>query len=137
MMHGHNVGQDGQRRDDLELKLENPLGFFESKHLVDINDGLLRLLGSKWDRPPLLPASWDQPPCSMHFRRSAAGRSYALDHDWVDKDPRLRHLSGLLAYPFVPYSPCSSNFENPLRWLHRCMLAMVSARPRPGVVVDL
>ena len=91
LMHGLVTGQDPrQRRDDLELKLENPLGFFESKHLVDINDGLLRLLGSKWDRPPLLPASWDQPPLfdALQTQRSRL-ESYALDHDWVDKDPRL------------------------------------------------
>ena len=34
-MHGLVTGQDPrQRRDDLELKLENPLGFFESKHSI-------------------------------------------------------------------------------------------------------
>ena len=90
-MHGLVTNEDPrQRRGDLELKLENPLGFFESKHLVDINDGLLRLLGSKWDRPPLLPASWDQPPLfdALQTQRSRL-ESYALDHDWVDKDPRL------------------------------------------------
>lgn len=90
-MHGLVVGQDPrQRRGDLEQKLENPLGFFESERLVEINDALLQVLFCKWDRPPLLPSSWDQDPLldaiQVH-RRSLA--SYSLDHAWVDKDPRL------------------------------------------------
>ena len=90
-MHGLVTGQDPrQRRGDLALKLENPLGFFESELLVEINDGLLLLLGSYWDRPPLLPASWDQNPLldALQSQRSKLA-SYALEHSWVDKDPRL------------------------------------------------
>ena len=90
-MHGLVTGQDPrQRRGDLGLKLENPLGFFESECLVEINDGLLQALGCHWDRPPLLPASWDQPPlldALQPFRSKLA--PYALEHSWVDKDPRL------------------------------------------------
>ena len=66
-MHGLVTGEDPrQRRGDLELKLENPLGFFESERLVKINDALLQVpglpLGSAsspsccWDQPPLLDA---------------------------------------------------------------------------------
>ena len=41
-MHGLVTGEDPrQRRGDLELKLENPLGFFESERLVQTNDALL------------------------------------------------------------------------------------------------
>ena len=48
-MHGLVTGQDPRRRrGDLELKLENPLGFFESERLVEINDGLLDALGCQW-----------------------------------------------------------------------------------------
>ena len=90
-MHGLVTGQDPRhRRGDLEMKLENPMGFFESERLVQINDGLLQSLGSQWDRPPLLPVSWDQPPLlavlQLQHDRLA---SYALEHSWVDKDPRL------------------------------------------------
>ena len=46
----------------LKLKLENPLGFFESERLVEINDALLEFVGCKWDSPPLLPARWNQSP---------------------------------------------------------------------------
>ena len=62
-MHGLVTDQDPrQRRGDLALKLENPLGFFESERLVETNDALLQALGCRWDRPPLLPACWDQAP---------------------------------------------------------------------------
>ena len=91
LMHGLVTGQDPrQRSGDLELKLENPLGFFESQRLVDINESLLEVIGCQWDRPPLLPAIWDQPPLldSLHIQRSRL-ESYALDDAWVDKDPRL------------------------------------------------
>ena len=42
-MHGVVTGEDPrQRRGDLELKLENPLGFFESERLVETNEALLQ-----------------------------------------------------------------------------------------------
>ena len=91
LMHGLVTGQDPrERRGDLDLKLENPLGFFESERLVEINDAILKVLGCKWDRPPLLPPSWDQSPLldSLQLHRSKLD-SYALEHSWVDKDPRL------------------------------------------------
>ena len=90
-MHGLVTGNDPRDRcGDLELKLENPIGFFESERLVEINDSLLQVLGCQWDRPPLLPASWDQPPLldTLQPHRSSLS-SYALEHSWVDKDPRL------------------------------------------------
>ena len=90
-MHGLVTGQDPRhRRGDLEMKLENPMGFFESERLVQINDGLLQSLGSQWDRPPLLPVSWDQPPLLAELQlQHDRLASYALEHSWVDKDPRL------------------------------------------------
>ena len=46
-MHGLVTREDPRRRrGDLELKLENPLGFFESERLVEINDHLLQAMGS-------------------------------------------------------------------------------------------
>ena len=90
-MHGLVTGQDPRNRcGDLELKLENPLGFFESERLVNINDSLLQALGCHWDKPPLLPANWDKSPlleALQHHRSNLS--SYALENDWVDKDPRL------------------------------------------------
>ena len=90
-MHGLVTAEDPrQRRGDLELKLENPLGFFESERLVEINDVLLEELGCQWDRPPLLPPCWDKSPLleSLHPHRSRLS-FYALERSWVDKDPRL------------------------------------------------
>ena len=90
-MHGLVTGEDPRQRDgDLELKLENPLGFFESERLVETNEVLLQVLGCRWDRPPLLPSCWDLPPLleaiqPLRSRLSA----YALERSWVDKDPRL------------------------------------------------
>ena len=39
--------------------------------------------------PPLLPANWDKPllEALQHHRSNLS--SYALENDWVDKDPRL------------------------------------------------
>ena len=89
-MHGLVTGKDPrQRHGDLALKLENPLGFFESERLVETNDALLKVLGCRWDRPPLLPACWDLPRFSKRSNPSAALSNYALERSWVDKDPRL------------------------------------------------
>ena len=90
-MHGLVTGEDPRhRRGDLELKLENPLGFFESERLVEINNALLDELGCQWNRPPLLPACWDTPPLldALQSHRSRLS-VYALERSWVDKDPRL------------------------------------------------
>jgi len=91
LMHGLVTGQDPRERcGDLEQKLENPLGFFESESLVQINEFLLQVLGCQWDRPPLLPAIWDESPLldEIQLQRSKLA-SYALEQVWVDKDPRL------------------------------------------------
>ena len=46
LLHGLVTGQDPrQRRGD--LKLREPLGFFESERLVEINDSLLEFVGCK------------------------------------------------------------------------------------------
>ena len=90
-MHGLVTGEDPRhRRGDLELKLENPLGFFESERLVEINNALLDELGCQWNRPPLLPACWDKPPLIDALQPHRSRLSvYALERTWVDKDPRL------------------------------------------------
>lgn len=85
----------GERQGDLDLKLENPLGFFESQRLVETNDALLSLMDASWDRPPVLPVPWDQPGMLAElqpFRGRLA--HYALQQAWIDKDPRL-----CLTYP--------------------------------------
>ena len=90
-MHGLVTGEDPRhRRGDLELKLENPLGFVECERLVEINNALLDELGCQWNRPPLLPACWDKPPLLDALQPHRSRLSvYALERSWVDKDPRL------------------------------------------------
>ena len=90
-MHGLVTGEDPRERSgDLELRLENPLGFFESERLVETNEALFQILGCSWDRPPLLTACWDLPPLldALQPHRSRLS-AYALERSWVDKDPRL------------------------------------------------
>ena len=90
-MHGLVCDEDPSvRSGDLELKLENPLGFFESQRLVEVNEALLGLIGRTWETPPLLLARWDQAPLLEELQpmRSRLS-SYALERCWVDKDPRL------------------------------------------------
>ena len=57
---------------------------------MEANDALLQALGCRWDRPPLLPPCWDLPPFleALQPYRSRLS-AYALEHSWVDKDPRL------------------------------------------------
>tara|TARA_Y100001933_G_C18947663_1_gene542315 strand:- start:142 stop:1128 length:987 start_codon:yes stop_codon:yes gene_type:complete len=115
-MHGLVTGEDPRQRcGDLDLKLENPLGFFESKCLVEINDDLLLALGCRWDRPPLLRPSWDQP----HFVEVLQTYrckldSYSLQHDWVDKDPRLCITYSAYLHILLRRIPLVVAFREPL-----------------------
>lgn len=91
LMHGLVCNaQLASRSGDLEVKLENPLGFFESQRLVDVNEALLRLIGRTWETPPLLSVCWNESPLleAMQPLRSRLS-TYSLEHCWVDKDPRL------------------------------------------------
>jgi len=91
LLHGLVCDEDPSARGgDLELKLENPLGFFESQRLVQANEALFDLIGRTWDTPPLLAPRWDQAPCLHELQRLRSRLSfYALEQCWVDKDPRL------------------------------------------------
>lgn len=70
--------------------LDNPRGYFESRQLVEFNDGLLALAGGDWCHPPLLPPQWnDQLFFSYIEQYRADFTSYSLSKRWIDKDPRL------------------------------------------------
>ncbi len=75
---------------DLEIALDNPRGFYESRRLKELNDELLKSIGCAWDRPPLLPPNWSP---KQRIDQFCALRSsfmeQALSTGWVDKDPRL------------------------------------------------
>ena len=74
----------------LEIALDNPRGFYESKRLQTLNDQLLSSIGCSWDQPPLLPPDWSP---KQRIDEFCALRSrfmeQALNPAWVDKDPRL------------------------------------------------
>ena len=46
-------------------------------------------MGSRWDRPPILPTCWDAAPSRSAPTPQKQAFSYALERSWVDKDPRL------------------------------------------------
>src|SRR5204863_10104268 len=69
---------------------DNPDGFAESQLLTIYNRHLLRLLGGRWDGPPLMPSGWaTRPPVSLEWERGLEHfrKVYAGDR-WVWKDPR-------------------------------------------------
>ena len=82
---------DGQSEDEqLDIALDNPRGFYESKRLLELNDELLSSIGSAWDRPPLLPPDWRSKDRIDQFcALRSSFMEQALDPRWVDKDPRL------------------------------------------------
>ena len=43
----------GPEEDLMEAKPDNPEGFWENRHIVQIDDDLLAVLGGRWDEPPL------------------------------------------------------------------------------------
>ena len=82
-------------QDQLPAQVDNPGGFFESRQLVSLNESLLSELGIDWQYPPLHAIQWQR--SEILPKLHAARRSFteqALDHIWVDKDPRL-----CLTYP--------------------------------------
>ena len=87
--------QNVQQSSVLSPQIDNPGGFFESRQLVELNEALLRELGIHWQIPPLHPIHWQ---CADIFPRLFEARQsfakQALNHSWVDKDPRL-----CLTYP--------------------------------------
>jgi len=80
----------GNEADVMPPAPDNPEGFAESLALVDCNERLLRLLGSRWDAPPALLPGWEHR-SPVAIERDRAERTfrvvYAGEH-WVWKDPR-------------------------------------------------
>ena len=81
--------------DQLAAQVDNPGGFFESRQLVNLNESLLSQLGIDWQYPPLHAIHWQRSEIlpKLHAARQDFS-ALALDHIWVDKDPRL-----CLTYP--------------------------------------
>ncbi len=82
--------QPGDSAGDLSPQLDNPMGFFESRRLTDLNDSLLASIGFSWNRIPILSPCWDSVDHIGKLSELRASMSaYALNSRWVDKDPRL------------------------------------------------
>jgi len=79
-----------ERGTDLEVAIDNPRGFFESRQLMEFNDRLLAIAGGDWCHPPLLPPPWGDPDFFQCIEQErSAFSSYSLSSFWIDKDPRL------------------------------------------------
>ncbi|WP_158927505.1 sulfotransferase family protein [Acidisphaera sp. S103] len=73
----------------------NPLGHFEPKALVALNDRILESLGRRWDDPRPIPARWFRSRQAYRFMRRIIGQirqSYGDAPILVIKDPRLCRL---------------------------------------------
>ena len=87
---GDVLGQSSVASPQLSAQLDNPQGFFESRQLVELNNELLEWFGGDWSTPPLIAPRWDEAPFLDRLAsRRAQFKQWALQHDWVDKDPRL------------------------------------------------
>lgn len=79
---------------------DNPMGFWESKDVVHLNNRLLAFLGGTWDEPPMLDPGWHRSSrlhafvpelheCLAHIRSTNDPAHYVI------KDPRLSLLMPL------------------------------------------
>ncbi len=75
--------------DTLPADAANPLGYFESRSLMDVNDRMLAELGGEWSAPPDLEEGFEQSPELKRLSRLArATLERVLPAGAVWKDPR-------------------------------------------------
>jgi hypothetical protein len=103
----------------LEAHPSNPLGHFEHKEILEINETLLRHFGGSWDKPPKLPLDWqnDLTVQNLMARGKDLIDSLADSKPWGWKEPRTTVLlpfwQSLL--PDLRYVIC---MRNPLEVAH-------------------
>ena len=87
--------KDSELPEQLSAQVDNPGGFYESRHLVDLKEALLDQLGIDWQHPPHHAIQWQLQEFlpKLHAARTIFAQQ-ALNQAWVDKDPRL-----CLTYP--------------------------------------
>jgi glycosyltransferase involved in cell wall biosynthesis len=80
----------GPESDLLPPSPDNPEGFWEHRHFVQVNDEILARLGGAWDVPPPLPAGWETQADMSALRAEAAALIAQFDGHpvWGWKDPR-------------------------------------------------
>jgi hypothetical protein len=94
----------------------NPAGFWEHRHIIKLNDELLRRFGASWFNPTELPPGWEADATLDDLRERAqtlidTGLSAGADWGW--KDPRTS-----LTLPFwqalIPSLHCIICIRNPV-----------------------
>ena len=88
----HCCGLDlGPQKDLLPPAPNNPLGFWESRSFVRLNNAILKELGGRWNHPPrTLAAGWEDEPSLQQILKKASqlARRFAGREPWGWKDPR-------------------------------------------------
>jgi hypothetical protein len=77
-------------RDYMVAASDNPEGFWEHSHFLQLNHEILDALRGGWDFPPALPAGWELEPALVPFRARGAELVRQFDgyEPWGWKDPR-------------------------------------------------
>src|SRR5579859_4534184 len=80
----------GQQRDIMPPTRDNPDGYWENLKFLDIDQGILRLLGGDWDCPPEIPADWREQLASLNLtaRAEVLLGEFAGREPWGWKNPR-------------------------------------------------
>ena len=85
------LGPETPREDDLvPPSQKNPMGYWESQSLVDLNIRILETIGSDFSCPALLPPGWEDDDRLVELRLEAPAvfRNAYPRSPWVWKDPR-------------------------------------------------
>ena len=87
----HACGLDlGPKKDFLPPAPNNPLGFWESRSFLRLNNAILKQLGGRWDHPPRMVAGWEDEPSLQPLCKKASAllRRFEGCEPWGWKDPR-------------------------------------------------
>lgn len=111
------LGMDlGPEEDRLEPRPDNPLGYWEQRPIMELNDAILEALGGSWAHPPDMPAGWTRRPeiqALADRARDVVASQFGAAERWAWKDPRAS-----LTLPFwreiVPGQRSIVCFRNPV-----------------------
>jgi hypothetical protein len=70
---------------------DNPMGYWEYRPFVDINDAILASFGGRWEKPPVFPAGWQHDARLDDLKaraRDLIAADFAAAPVWGWKDPR-------------------------------------------------
>lgn len=92
---------------------DNPEGYWENLHFVELNEALLAALGGTWDNPPDLAPGWsDLPQISPFYDRALTIQpTFGAVSNWGWKDPRsmLTVEFWQKVYPGLSFVLCMRN----------------------------